>query len=240
MLMNLRTAMKDERGSTIVELLVGMAMGMIVLSGLSMLIITTLHGNARVDARVEATQNARLTVTNIMEQLHSACVSPQIAPVKQKSTGTKLIFWHSSPKESTKVAPLPIESEIAYENGNLYETDKPNSNANFTTKSIPPSEWTFGTGVKRLLIEHVTPATGKSSIFNYYRYEKGGAGETALTTPLNQLGEEETVLVSVELEAEPRTHPVKDNGSDTIVTDQATLRLTPPSFNEEAPALPCQ
>ena len=53
-------AARDERGTTMVELLVGMAMGMIVLGGLSMTIIVVLHGSARVSARVEATHNARI------------------------------------------------------------------------------------------------------------------------------------------------------------------------------------
>jgi hypothetical protein len=234
MLVNLKAAAADETGSTLVELLVGIAMGMVVLSGLSMLIISTIHGNARVDARVEATQNARLTVTNIMEQLHSACVSPQIAPIKQGSTGTKLIFVHSLPSEANAVAPKPVLSEITYSKGVLTQVDKPD------VGGVAPAEWSWGTGTERRLIESVTPVTGSSAIFNYFRYEKNEAGTVPLATPLTKVGEEETILVSIDLEAEPRNHPVADNGSDAVVSDEATLRLTPPSFNEEAPALPCQ
>jgi Tfp pilus assembly protein PilW len=224
----------DERGSTIIELLVGMSMGVVVLAGLSLLIIGTLHGNARVDARVEATQDARLTVTNIIEELHSACISPQVAPVRETSSGTKLIFWHAATGETEKVQPIPVRSEIYYEGGTLYQTDKAKSGGT-------SPEWTFAsTGTTRKLITNVAPVEGTTSIFNYFRYEKGAPATSALATPLSKTGAEETVLVTVDLEAEPRTHPIKDAGSSAVVSDSATLRLTPPSFNEGAAALPCQ
>jgi Tfp pilus assembly protein PilW len=86
-----RIELRDEEGTTLVELLVGMGMGMVVLAGLAMVMIVTLHGNARVDARVEATDNARVVMTRIIEELHSACVKPMATPVKEGSTRNTLI-----------------------------------------------------------------------------------------------------------------------------------------------------
>lgn len=232
-----RVDIGGERGSSMVELLVGMAMGMIVLVGLTMVIIVTLHGNARVDARVEATQNARLTVTKIMEELHSACIAPKIAPIQKESSGTRLIFRHAASGEANAVAPIPVKTEITYKEGALWQTDYAK------TGGESPAEWTFqgkGEGQERRLIGNVGPPSG-GAIFSYYRYEGGKLGGESLTPP--ELSEEranETILVKVSLAAEPASNPVRDADADATVFDSASLRLTPPSFNELTPALPCQ
>ena len=83
-----RIEIADERGTTLVELLVALMTGMVIIFALTMVIITTMHGTSRVNARVDATQRARIVMTRLIEQLHSACVAPQIAPVREDSTGT--------------------------------------------------------------------------------------------------------------------------------------------------------
>jgi hypothetical protein len=217
--MTYRPQLGDERGSSMVELLVGMAMGMIVLVGLSMVIIATLHGNARVDARVEATQNARLTVGRIVEQLHSACLSPRIIPIKESSTATKLVFVHSARgKAASEVAPTEIESTITLEKGILWETEG---------------------GVKRQLISNVAPGGG-SAVFTYFNFTEGHLNKTPLVSaPSLQGRAAETVYVKVALTAQPRSNPTHDAGVAATVSDSATLRLTPPLYNTSS-APPCQ
>lgn len=226
----------DERGATLVELLVGMAMGMVVLIGLSMMIVVTLHGNARVDARVEATDNARVGVTRIIEELHSACVSPQIAPVRKGSNGTTLVFWHAAAGEATAVEPRPVESKIVYNASTLSQTD-------YAVTGGTSPNWVFepmtaGHGVERKLLTHVAPVTGSSGIFSYSKYESGEVKATA--TEPSETEAAAVIGVKVALTAGPKSTPVADKGSTATVEDSATLRLTPPSFDEGANALPCQ
>lgn len=226
-------SLKDERGTTIIELLVGMAMGMIVLVGLTMVIITTLHGTARVDARVEATQNARLTVTRIIEELHSACIAPQVAPVKEGSSKIKLIFWHAAGGEGHAVTPIPVKSEISLEGGALRQIDKAKT-------GIVNGEYVFeSVGKTQTLISHVSPPPG-GAVFSYYNYANGALSSSALATSLSKASAEQTILVKVTLVAEPASNPVRDASADATVSDSATLRLTPPSFDESAAASPCQ
>lgn len=209
----------DERGTTMVELLVGLAMGMIVLVGLSMVIITTLHGNARVTARVEATQNARLAMTKIVEQLHSACFSPRIVPIKETSTPTKLVFVHSATNEAKAVEPKSVESTIALEGETLWETEN---------------------RVKRQLLDHVGVGEG-GAVFAYYKFEKGALQETPLlATPSLGKRSAEAVYVRIELTADPRMNSTRDAAADATVHDSVTLRLTPPLYNTESAAAPCQ
>jgi hypothetical protein len=222
----------DESGTTMIELLVGMAMGMVVLVGLTMTIIVVLHGTARVDARVEATDNARLIVSRITEELHSACISPQIAPIRSGSTGTELIFWHAAAGEASAVQPIPVKSKIAYSNGTLTQID-------YARTGGESPNWEFATiGTERKLLTNVAPVSPSTSVFTYEKYE-GGVLKKA-TAPLNETEAAETIIVNLALTASPKSSPVADKGSSATVKDSATLRLTPPSFEATASALPCQ
>ncbi|HVX32674.1 MAG TPA: hypothetical protein VHA80_05975 [Solirubrobacterales bacterium] len=200
--------LRDEDGTTMVELLVGMAMGMIVLAGLTMTLIVVLHGNARVDARVEATDNARLAVTRIIEELHSACTTHGVAPIQGSSTANDLVFTRASAGAANEVDPKTIETSIAYDTATrtLTQTD---------SGSEP-----------RVLLTNVLPA-GREGIFSYSAY---GAPIEAATEIGRKLAET-VILVNVALTAGPRTTPVADAGAAATVQDSATLRLTPPSSN---------
>jgi hypothetical protein len=228
------SALTDETGTTIAELVVGMAMGAVVMIGLTMLVITTLHGNARVDSRVEATDNARLAVTNITEELHSACISPQIAPIREKSSANNLIFWHSAAGQGKEVQPAPVRTTITYNTttGILAQTD-------YAVSGGASPKWTFATsGTSKQLLANVVPAT-TGGVFSYYRYENGALKQLT-ATELNESEASQVIMVKIGLTASPKSAPVADTGSAASVFDSATLRLTPPSYNEKSAALPCQ
>lgn len=230
-------ALSDERGTTIIELVVGMAMGMIVLVGLSMTIIVVLHGTSRVDARVEATDNARTMVARITEELHSACISPQIAPVRSGSSGTELIFWRAASGQSGAVQPIPVKTKIVYSNGTLTQTDYAKVGGTSPAWIFEGEEGNKGTGTTRILLSNVAPVG--LSAFTYLRYEGGEAKPINVGT-LGVGEAAETVTVTIALSASPKSTPVADKGSAAAVSDSATLRLTPPSFETTASALPCQ
>jgi hypothetical protein len=233
-------SLSDERGTTIIELVVGMAMGMIVLVGLSLTIITVLHGTSRVDARVEATDNARTIVTRITEELHSACISPQIAPVRSGSTGTELIFWRAAAGESNAVQPIPVKTKIVYNNsGTLTQTDYAKIGGTSPGWIFEGEEGNKGTGTSRILLTKVAPVAGSTGVFTYQRYEGGEAKKINVAT-LGVGEAAETVTVKIALTASPKSNPVADRKSAATVSDSATLRLTPPSFETTASALPCQ
>jgi Tfp pilus assembly protein PilW len=236
MLLKRRIELLDEEGTTMVELLVGLAMGMVVIVGLTMTIIVVLHGNARVDARVEATDNARLVMTRITEELHSACIRPQIAPIREESTSNSLIFWHAAAGHSGDVAPEPVKTRIYWENnGTLKQIDMAR------TGGTEPANWTFqkeAEGTRTILLSNVAPA-GKTGVFTYEAEPNGTVVEltaSKLTGP-----EAETVIVvKAAVAASPKSAPVADAGATAVVKSSATLRLTPPSFNPVANASPCQ
>jgi Tfp pilus assembly protein PilW len=223
----------DETGTTLIELMVALMTGLVIVSALIMLVLTTMHSTARVSARVEATQRARLTLGKLMDQLHSACVTPEIAPVKESSTGNLLRFVHQT---GSAVAPTPVYSEISLNGSKLIQQDYG------VTGSAPTWERGEAAGAPRTLLTGVAPVPPSSTIFSYYQYSGGTISETPQTTPLSETGALLTVEVRAALAVAPEhtPTPVADAGATANVQNSATLRLTPPSFNEGSPARPCQ
>ncbi len=221
---------RDERGTTLIELMVALSAGLVILVALSMVILVTLHGTDRVAARVDATQRGRLAISKIMEELHTACVTPEVAPIKAESNGTVLRFIHQT---GSAVSPTPIWSVVSLSNGKLSQQD-------YSVTGTAPN-WAPSTelGPSRTLLTGVTPIPPNSWIFSYYAYSGGTISETSQEVPLNSTNSLLTVEVKVALMAAPATTPVKDAGAGAAVEDAATLRLTPPSFNEGSPAKPC-
>ena len=225
---------REEAGTTMVELVVGLAIGLVVLSTLTTVIIVTLHGSARVSARVEATQNGRVVLANLMEELHSACVAPKVAPVQVGSTGTSLRFIRAGSSEGAAVAPVPTLTEVNLVGNVLTQSDYA------ATGGAAPT-WTFSkTATTRQLMTNVAPLAPGGPIFSYYSYVNGALSATPLTTPLDVNGAALTVQVKVAFATAPGKTPVKDAGAAAAIQDSAVLRLTPPSFNEQAVGLPCQ
>ncbi len=222
----MRGRLEDERGTTLVELMVGLAAGMVVLAALSMVLIVAMRTTARVSARVDATQRARVVLTQVTEELHSACIEPKLAPVLSASNEAQLVFVHAASGTASAVAPTPLTSVIRLEKGTLEQED------------IPAT----GAATKRTLLTKVSPGASNGAVFTYYVYSNGVL-ESFSPSASSSLGTEiaeKVVQVQVALNALPTTQPVKDAGSDATVQDRAVFRLTPPTFSESAPALPCQ
>jgi len=224
---------RDESGTTLVELMVAITTGLVILSALTAVILTTMHGTARVTSRVEATQRARLALGKLMEEIHSACVVPEIAPVHEGSDGNVLRFIHQTGSE---VQPVPTLSVVNYSGGTLTQ-------ANYESTGGTAPDWTFSEeepSATETLLTDVSPTAPSSTIFSYYQYSGGTISETPQATPLSGEAAELTVEVHAALTAAPEHTPVADAGASAQIQNSATLRLTPPSYNEGSPARPCQ
>lgn len=223
---------RDESGMTLVELLVATAAGVIVMAGITMAMIVTMRETNRVASHVDANQRARIAMTRIIDQLHSACVAPQIAPVQEDSTGTMLSFWHQS---GSAVSLTPVQSRISLVGTTLTQSDYP------VTGGAAPN-WTFSETASKTtqLMTNVSPLTTGAPIFTYYSYANGKIS----STPLSSLkeGKAATVAqVNVAFETAPLKTAIRNDASgSTEIQDAALLRLTPPAYGSSTANLPCQ
>lgn len=223
---------RDESGMTLVELLVATAAGVIVMAGITMAMIVTMRETNRVASHVDANQRARITMTKIIDQLHSACVAPQIAPVREDSTGTMLSFLHQS---GSAVSVTPVLSRVSLVGTTLTESDYPVSGG-----AAP--NWTFSETASKTteLMTNVSPVTAGAPIFTYYSYTNGKISSTPLSS-LKEGANANAVQVNVAFETAPQKTAIRNDASaSTEIQDAALLRLTPPAYGSTTANLPCQ
>lgn len=224
----------DEQGMTLVELMIATTTGVVVMTGVVLTMIVTMRETNRVAGHVEANQNARITMTKILNQLHSSCVAPQIAPLQEDSTGTLLSFIHQS---GSAVAPVPMLSKISLTGTTLSQSD-------YAVVGGAAPQWTFSTTASSTvqLMTGVSAISSSVPIFAYYAYSGGRVSATPLTA--NPLGENATKAVQVDVSfqtAPPGSKAIsKDANAETEIQDSALLRLTPPGYNPASANLPCQ
>ena len=126
----------DERGLTLVELIVAMAAGMIVFAGLTTMVIASLHQSTRVTRRVHATQEARLTVHRIVTELHSSCVAAEVAPIHAKQAAApRLSFVYQT---GSAAALTPVLHKV-------FLTGTTSNCPTYPSTSGSTPEWTFST-----------------------------------------------------------------------------------------------
>jgi hypothetical protein len=225
-------AVRDESGLTLVELLVATAAGVVVMFGISLALIVTLRETSRVTSHVHANQRARLTMTKVIDQLHSACVAPQIAPVQEESTGTLLSFWHQT---GAAVAPTPVLSKISLSGTTLSQSDYA-AVGGTAPKWIPAT--TPSSTVQ--LMTNVSALSASVPIFRYYGYVSGQVSATPFTASPLGTNAAKTVKIAVAFKTAPRTTPIADANAPTEIQNSALLRLTPPSYATSSNNSPCQ
>ena len=227
-----RVDLKDESGMTLIELLVATAAGVVVMFGVVMAVIVSLRETDRVASHIDANQRARTTMYKVIDELHSACVAAQIAPVQSGSSGTSLNFIHQS---GSGVSLTPVLSKISLSGTTLSQSDYAATGGSTPT-------WTFsGTATStQQLMTGVSPLSG-SSIFNYYAYSGGQVSSTPLTTPLSSTDAARTVQVGVAFKAAPTTTQIaNDTNAAAAIQDSALLRFSAATFSTSANNLPCQ
>lgn len=227
-----RNLARDERGTTLAELMVGIATGTVVMLGLSTLVVITLHSTTRVSARVDATQRARLVLNRVVDQLHSACIAPKVPPIRKESTGTELRFVHAT---GAAVSPTPTLSIVSLSGTTLTQSD-------YAWKEGAAPFWVFQPTPSKTtqLVTNVSPILATKPVFTYYTSAAGVASELALPTPLSELDATRTIHVGIAFMASPSSGPGSEEATPTRMRGGATFRLTAVSYNEEAPSLPCQ
>jgi type II secretory pathway pseudopilin PulG len=222
---------ENESGFTLVELLVAMTTGMIVIFAVTTFILIGLRHSTRVSDEVDANQQGRLAMSQIMEELHSSCIAPLLAPVQPESTATTLRLIH---QRGSAVAPTPILSEISLEGENISESVFPLSSES--------EGWKFsGTASStRQLSTHISPTGSNPGIFSYFAYSGGTISPSPLPVPLSLEDAKRTAQVKVELTAAASTPSSTDEANPIGVKDAALLRFSPAPYSESANNLPCQ
>ncbi len=222
----------DQRGITLVELLVASAAGAIVFMGLTMVVIASVHQTTRITDRIHATSEARTVLHRIVTELHSACVASEVAPIQANSSGTTMTFVYQT---GSGAALTPVLRKISLSGSTLSLTTYP-----ATSGSTP--QWTFSStpSSTQTLLTNVSAVSGSVPLFRYYAFSNGQISSTPLAVPLSATNAAFAVQVNVALKISPGGAPVKDADGPAIVQDSAYLRFSPPAAVTAAANLPCE
>lgn len=227
--------MRDDAGYTLVELLVGMMVSLVVLGVIMTMVQVATGDQRRVSEHVIANQRGRPAMTRIIDRLHSACVSPGLAPVRAGSGESSLILYS---KSGSAVSPTPNKYIFALSGGILTETTSLGS-------GTEPSNWTFGSASSPVqLVDGVNAAKvgeppASVPLFRYFAYEGGQVATTPLPVPLSAEDAAKAVQVNIAFMVGPRAGTTTDPSALVTLTDSATLRIEPASEDSAQVNLPC-
>lgn len=231
-----RARIGDERGVTMVELLVTTALGMIVILGVLAVTEVAMRSSAKTATRVAADQRARPVLERLVDQLHSTCIGPEAGPLLAGSTESSLSFLHQT---GSTVTPLPDKIVVSLSGNTLTEAVYP------STGGQAPN-WTFaGTpSSSRVLMTGVGPAqTGDPPIdaplFRYFKYDGGVVDPNSLPTPLSAENSAIAVRVDVAFSVAPLSDPTRDDKAPVTVSDAVLVRFSPASEDPTKVNGPC-
>lgn len=223
---------RDESGTTLIELLVATMAGCVIMLGLTMVVIASMHQQTRISKRVHATQEARTLVSKIVTEMHSSCVASQVAPIQAESNATSLAYVYQT---GSGPALTPVVHKVYLSGTTLMLSTYPS-----TTGSTP--KWTFSKTASstQTLMNNVSGVSTSEPLFRYYKYEKGVIPTTPLAVPLSEENAVQTVQVDIALKVSPTGSTVTDAKAPGIVQDSAFLRFSPPSANVNGFNPPCE
>lgn len=229
--MSIRHGIDDERGITLIEMLVGMVIGITVLGGIVTLVTTTARSSGRISERVAADEVARPMLQRILDELHSTCVSPGIAPILAGSSDSSITFIHQT---GSAVTPVPVKRTVAVSGGNLTDTvyDSTGGTApNWTFSGTPSSTYQLLTRVSSI---------GSVPIFSYYAYANGQISTTKLPTPLSAADAARAVQINISMAVSPAPSGTSSEvGAPVELVNSALVRFSPSNEDTSKAGLPC-
>jgi prepilin-type N-terminal cleavage/methylation domain-containing protein len=217
---HLRDAVGQERGFTLSELLVVMASGLIVASGLFTIFDVTLRQTTRTFSRIDATQRARTVLERVASEMHSSCVENRTTPIRPGSTASSVSFWSAY---GAGVAVTPVQRTITFDSATSKLTESVYPVASGTT----PNTWVAsGTPTSTETLLTNVAQSGSTPVFQYY--SAGPTGQTTLSAPIDETESEKTTEVRLTLVVKPTGGSNQNvNLVTNTVTNSVSLRLTP-------------
>jgi prepilin-type N-terminal cleavage/methylation domain-containing protein len=225
---------KSERGLTLIELVVSMAIGTVVILAIFSLTEVSMRSSAKTAARVDADQRGRPVMQRLIDQLHSTCMGPDAGPILAGSSDTQLTFLHGT---GSSVGPTPNKHVVTLTGNTLSETI-------YGYSSGQAPNWVFTTNPisTKQLLSGVGPGTINGStvpLFRYYSYVDGTIDPTPLPTPLSAQNAALTVQVAVAFSSSPADTPVPDPKAAVTIADSALVRFSPASEDPTKVNGPC-
>lgn len=219
--------MSDERGFTLIELMITAAVGIGLMLSVFTIVDITMNNSASVAARVDANQRARPVMQRLMDELHSACLAANSAPILAGSTSNSISFHHQT---GSAVSPVPEKHVVTLSGDTLAQTEYPSNGGeppNWTFSGTPSSTRQLLAGVRQAELD----PGGTVPVFRYYDDSGGAVSTTPLPVPLDSTTAKRVVQVIVAFAVEADSATMGEEGEVVSLTNSAVFRFSP--FSED-------
>ena len=259
--LKLRAALRDERGFTLVELLVATLAGIIVTTATGAVVIASVHFSSNFGNRVDANQEGRVAMEKITQALNSSCVATGVTPLVGTPAATGMVggaasgsdasdaVFYSSLSDLPTIEPNEVEISLTGTAPSQQLVMYTYTNTNAATTPPPPPPWTFSTTPTPtggfVLLPNAAQATINGTVqpvFQYYGYTSSGSiNTTPFATPLSTIDASNTAEVTISFEALPSNKGanLSATGAGANISDSVVLKLTPASSAPGGSNTPC-
>jgi Tfp pilus assembly protein PilW len=237
--------------------LVATAMSVLLITIAISVLLATKTSVTETAERVQADQAGRVALEDIMVELHSACFSPSIKPIRAGSESATLIYidaTNEAAQTNTEKGEEAFAKAIKHEVSYSVSAHTLRDTTYAQTGELSSTELAFSaTPINHVLAQHIeeswnTAHTARTPVFQYYRfyepsdsgYEAGHLNPTALTTPLTASSAAAVARVTVAFSVAPESTRHNEKALTPIaLEDSAVYRLTPASTIETPNPRPC-
>ena len=188
---------RRDAGFTLVELMIGMGIGLLVILGGMTILDSTLRISRTTQGRVDSAQRGRIAMETITRELRSQVCLSATAPALTTATATNVVFYVNLGVVDSN----PERHEIALTGGDIILK-------RFVGTGTPPSMTFPATATStRTLVENVTTFSG-TPFLRYYAWQNGNPvlPTTLLAAPLSAANLGKPVKIAVSF----RTYPGRD------------------------------
>ena len=215
----------DERGFTLVEMLVTLAVSMVVMFAILGLLDMTLRGSASSLGRTHAVREGRGAIDRVGQELRLASC-PDTGSAVLSATADEVSYYVNRPQSDYRLDNLVERHTLTYSAaaGTITLAVAPNQGT-----AVPPS---WGATARTTVLATGLSRTGSTPIFQYLTYDAPDAPDTSyIASPVGNLSSVAQVQVSfTALGAYPSANQGSSRFQSTIV-----LRTDDPSDEDNTP-----
>jgi type II secretory pathway pseudopilin PulG len=225
----------EESGYTLVELIVGMSVGLIVIVASFAVIDRATTVQAEVADRQEAIQRGRQAMELITRQLRSqVCLGESAEPISY-GDGNTITFYADLSDGSVNVA----RRTLTYTPASGTTRGRITEDVRVGTGEYPDLAFATNPDTSRVLLDGVQQSTSGGTaqpVFRYYAFQPGSpTGDLQLlSTPLSATDASRTVMVRIAYTTMPE-RPIPDARNATTLVDDVYVRLADPTRPLEGP-----
>lgn len=225
-----RDVLRDDRGFTLVELLVAMVVGITAVLGAFTLFDSAVRATVTTSNRVDAAQRGRLAMDRITQELRSqVCLQQDPSVIDASSTTTDSSVDFYADFSNGAAGTLPQKRRLSY----VASSKSIVESIQTGTSDASTGTVTWATARTNTILENVIPDTDGSTTIPVFQVYPFGS-DTAMATPLDLAKRKQVTRIAIRF----RTLPPRRGDTPEAISldDDVFVRSVDPNDSNPVPA----